>query len=447
MLDFGQNHHGLTDAIIYARVSSQAQIKKGQGLESQETYCRQYANYKNYHVHKVFKDSGISGSKADRDGIVAMLKFLKQHKNKRFVCIVDDISRLARDIRVHLDLRDAIDDFEAVLESPAMTFGVDADGRHFENMQALNAMHFRMKNAEQTKKRQQGRMINGYWPFPAVLGYEHKRMEGHGKVMVPKEPMASIIREVLEGFASGRFQTQAEVARHLESQPDFPKTRYGTVTIQAVNRILNRVLYSGYVESKTWNIPLKPAKHKGLITFATYEKIQERLHGKPKIAVRSDVANAFPLRGFVECADCGNPLTACFSKSKTGARHPYYMCHKKGCPSKGKSIRRDKIEEEFRAELAAVQPTKSLSKLARAMLKKAWGILSEHEAATKHAVRQKLLETEQAIEKLLDKIVDAESASVSKAYEKRITKLEREKLVLQEKLDHSAKNRRPFEEM
>ncbi|MEM7212953.1 MAG: hypothetical protein AAF479_13855, partial [Pseudomonadota bacterium] len=25
------------------------------------------------------------------------------------------------------------------------------------------------------------------------------------------------------------------------------------------------------------------------------------------------------------CADCGNPLTANWSKSKTGKRHPYYL--------------------------------------------------------------------------------------------------------------------------
>ncbi len=217
--------------------------------------------------------------------------------------------------------------------------------------------------------------------------------------------------------------------------------------LEAVNRILNRVLYAGYVESEKWNIPLQKAKHEGLISFATYQKIQERLHGKPKIAVRSDVADDFPLRGFVECGDCGNPLTACWSKSKTGTKHPYYMCHKKGCASKGKSIRRAKMEEEFEELLATAQPTKSLSKLTRAMLKKAWGILSEHEAATKHAVKQKLLDTEKSIEKLLDQIVESENATVIKNYEKRITKLEREKLVLQEKLDHSAKNRRPFEEM
>ncbi len=56
------------------------------------------------------------------------------------------------------------------------------------------------------------------------------------------------------------------------------------------------------------------------------------------------------------CADCGTPLTACWSKSRTGAKHPYFHCPKRGCENYGKSIRLDKIEGEFEALLQSVQP-------------------------------------------------------------------------------------------
>lgn len=447
MLDFGHNHHGLTDAVIYCRVSSQAQLKAGMGNDSQATYCQQYAGYKGYAVHHVFKDSGISGSRADRDGIVQMLAYLKKNRRKRHVVIVDDISRLARDIRVHLDLRNAIDSCGAVLESPAMTFGVDADGRYFENMQALSAMHHREKNAEQTKKRMQARMIDGYWPFPAPIGYRHERKPGHGKVMVANEPLASIIREALEGYASGHFQTQAEVARYLESQPDFPKNRFGVVTIEAANRILNRVLYAGYVQADGWNIPLRPGKHAELVSLETFEKIQERLHGKPKIAARADIDEDFPLRGFVLCADCGQPLTACWSKSKTGAKHPYYMCFRRGCVSKNKSIRRADMEGRFEALLAEMKPSRALFDLVHEMFRQAWAAMSESEALRKQSLHSALRDTEKKIEGLMDRIVEATTASVVSAYEKRIDALEREKLVLREKLENADQNKRPFGEM
>jgi site-specific DNA recombinase len=379
-------------------------------------------------ICRVFKDSAISGSCGDREGIKDMPAFLHANNKKRFVVIIDDISRPARDIRVHLDLRDAINECSAVLESPSVTFGTDSDGRYFENVQALNAQRQREKNAEQTKKRQQARLIDGYWPFPASPGYRHERKPGHGKVMVPQEPLASIMREALEGYASGRFATQAEVARFLETQPDFPKTRYGTVTIEAAHRIMTRVIYAGYVEAPKWNIPLLKGKHDGLISLETYEKIQERLYGKPKIAVRADIDEDFPLRGFVLCGDCGNPLTACRSKSKTGAKHPYYMCHKKGCESKGKSVRRAHMESAFEDLLQTAQPSKTLLDLARAMFKKAWNAQSETEAAHKASLKRELLEAEKKPEGLLDRIVTTDSHSVIAAYEKRIEKPENRRL-------------------
>jgi site-specific DNA recombinase len=308
-------------------------------------------------------------------------------------------------------------------------------------------MHHREKNAEQTKKRQQARVIDGYWPFPPPIGYRHERKPNQGKVMVPNEPVASVIREALEGYACGRFQTQAEVARFFETRPEFPKNRYGVVAIEAVNRILNRVLYAGYVLGDMWNIPLRQGKHEGLISLATYEKIQERLHGKPKVATRIDIDADFPLRGFILCSGCGHPVTSSWSKSKTGAKHPYYMCYRHGCVYKGKSIRRAAIESQFEAMLAGMKPSRAMYDLTHKLFQKAWSLQSENVNVQRQSAQKALREAEQKIENMLDRIVDASSASVVAAYESRIEKLEREKLVLREQLENEQQNHRPFGEM
>jgi len=63
-------------AVIYARVSSVAQLKKGDGLASQESRCREYALYKGYEVLEVFNDNK-SGGDADRPAMIALLAYLK----------------------------------------------------------------------------------------------------------------------------------------------------------------------------------------------------------------------------------------------------------------------------------------------------------------------------------------------------------------------------------
>lgn len=63
----------------------------------------------------------------------------------------------------------------------------------------------------------------------APTGYRYKTVKGHGKLLIPDEPLASLVKEGLEGFASGRFQTQVEVKRFFETCPDFPRNKHGQI--------------------------------------------------------------------------------------------------------------------------------------------------------------------------------------------------------------------------
>lgn len=52
------------------------------------------------------------------------------------------------------------------------------------------------------------RVVNGYWVFQAPLGYKYQRVTGRGMMLRRDEPVASIIQEALEGYASGRLRTK-----------------------------------------------------------------------------------------------------------------------------------------------------------------------------------------------------------------------------------------------
>lgn len=68
-------------AVIYCRVSSAKQTKRGDGLGSQETRCREFARYKGHEVAEVFTDDA-SGGLIDRPGMLAMLAFLRRHRTR-----------------------------------------------------------------------------------------------------------------------------------------------------------------------------------------------------------------------------------------------------------------------------------------------------------------------------------------------------------------------------
>lgn len=177
-----------TKAVIYCRVSSAAQMTKGDGLASQESRCREYARYKGYQVSEVFHDN-MSGGDLDRPAMSKMVAYLNK-QGESHVVIIDDINRFARDVVGHWHLRAMVAEAGGKLESPTLEFGEDSDSILVENLLASVSQHQRQKNGEQTKNRMRGRALNGYWVFYAPPGYKYERVAGHGKLLVRDEPLA-----------------------------------------------------------------------------------------------------------------------------------------------------------------------------------------------------------------------------------------------------------------
>ena len=425
--------HNACKAVIYCRVSSTKQTTKGTGLESQEARCREYATYKGYEIVEVFKDD-VSGGLIDRPAMQAMLGFLRRKRSQTHVVIIDDISRLARSIEAHLQLRSAISKVGAVLESPSVEFGEDSDSILVENLLASVSQHQRQKNGEQTKNRMRGRVMNGYWVFQAPIGYRYERVQGHGKLLVRDEPYASIIAEAIEGFATGRFQTQVEVKRFLEAHPHYPGDLHKNPIHQTrIQQLLTRPVYAGYIEVPNWNISLRKGHHEPLVSFETYERVQGRLAGNANAPARKDLNADFPLRGFVTCGDCDYPLTAAWSKGRS-KHYPYYYCQTKGCQSYGKSIKRDQLEGEFAELLKQARPSEKLFALVKEMFQDLWAHRLGQSAALTRSMKGEVKTIDQKITELLDRIVEADSDTLIKAYERRVKELERRKMLLSEKI-------------
>ncbi len=404
---------------------------------------------KGYEVADVFRDEGASGSMIERPGMIAMLGFLKKHRRQTsHAVLIDDISRLARGLEAHTQLRTAITAAGGKLESPSIEFGEDSDSKLVENLLASVSQHQRQMNAEQTKNRMQARVGNGYWGFSPPTGYRYAHVNGHsGKVLISDEPLAGIIREALEVFASGLFQTQADVQRFLQAHALFPKNQKGEVHPQRVASILTQVMDAGFITVTEWNIYRLPAKHQALISFEAFTRIQERITGKTAIVapIRTEANLAFPLRGFVVCGCCGHPMTAAWSKGRY-QRYGYYSCFQKSCAEGRKSIGKEKLEGAFSALLDGLRPTQETLFAARAMFKELWESRgADAKVRAEQAVRE-LAVIERKIEQLLERVVETNNRTVIQTYESQINKLQDRKHLLEEQSRSMRISRKPFEE-
>ena len=433
--------------LIYCRVSDTKQKTEGSGLESQEFRCRQYAAEKGYAVESVFRDDVSGGGDfAKRPGMIALLNYLEKNQTSSYVVIFDDLKRLARDTMFHWQLRHAMANFGARLECLNYKFDDTPEGEFMETLFAAQGQLERKQIGRQTRQKTKARLEAGYHAFIAPVGFKYIKSKTQGKILVKDEPAASIIAEAMEGFAHGRFQTKQEVRYFLESAPEFPKTASGKISNNRVDDILGYPLYAGYIEYKPWGVTLRKGQHEGMVSYETFLNIQERLLGRAYAPARKDLNTEFPLRGAVSCT-CGNSLTACMSKSRTGKHHPYYLCQNRKCEYKGKSIRRDVLEGEFEALLKKLTPSRSLIVTADKMFKSLWDHRGLSQQARKTQLEKESVKLDKTIEQLLDRIVEAGSPTVITAFEKRIESLQKDKIVLEEKISACGHPVKPYEQM
>lgn len=313
-------------AVIYCRVSSKGQETDGGGLESQETRCRQHALAKGLEVAAVFPDTFTGGGDfMKRPGMVALLSFLDAQPDENFVVIFDDLKRFARDRDFHFALRRAFRARNAEIECLNFKFDDTPEGEFIETIMAAQGQLERKQNGRQVSQKMRARMENGYWIHDAAVGYRYETIKGRGKVLVFNPPFDQIVREGLEGYASGRFQSQAEVKRFFESFPDFPLKRKpnGELRQQRITKILTNPIYTGYICSERYDLNWYEGQHEALISLETFDKIQQRRSGTVKAPKRKNIGEHFALRGMVTCSGCDVPLRSSIVKGNGGTHTTY----------------------------------------------------------------------------------------------------------------------------
>lgn len=397
--------------IIYCRVSSAKQVNEGNGLDSQEQVCRDWAKQRGYVVEKVFAEKGISGSKEDRPAFKAMLNFLFDADGK-YIILAMDINRFARDVVVYGTLKEKIRKIGHVLQTVNMTLEDTDESELLENVSSALGQYERKKNASRTKKNMIEHAKQGFWVMRPPIGLKSVKIDKrvyHQR----NEPSATYIQEALEGFAKCRFVTQKDVFDFLKNK-DLRTFNNKPVrlTMNVIKNILKNPVYTGYFSYKHWDISYQKWAIDPIISVDTYNKIKDRLNPKKTIQHRKYNMDdeTFPLRRFVRCAVCGEKLTGSKAKSKSGRRHLYYHCHNKKCAMYGKSIKQADIHRDFETILEGMTPNDTLVGLSIHIINEQYNEKTQDVRSSLAEKRGKIADKQQEKQKAFDLLMNSSNA-------------------------------------
>lgn len=259
-----------------------------------------------------------------------MVRFCKLYRHEVGYVIVQNLSRFARNhadqshfladlYRAGIDLISAYE--PQVDHTPAGKLAANIIGAF--NQYYSDDLSVRMRD------RSRAAVLAGRWPWPAPPGYLNVDVKD-GPNIIPDAKSAHLFKRCFDLIATG-LHTQIDVLRIITVE-GLRNRRGRLFNPQEFQRILRNPVFAGWLCPPSMPDLRVKGKHQPIISEALFEKVQDVLEGKKPMAAPKRLINpAFPLRGLLRCAACGNALTASFCRSKTGKRYGYYYCRTRGC--------------------------------------------------------------------------------------------------------------------
>ena len=351
-------------AILYVRVSTDEQADKGYSLRHQEETVNKYCSFQNIEVVATYVEdhSAKSFERPEFKKLLALLKSRKLNADLLLFTKWDRFSRNAADaygmistlnkmgvepqaIEQPLDL--AIPENKIMLAFYLAAPEVENDRR------ALNII------VGIRRARKEGR-----WVGTAPLGYKNVRDDFNKPIIIPSDDAANI-KIAFDELALGTYDIEEVRRRCNERGLKCSRSNFWN--------LVRNPLYCGkiYISPyKNEEATFSTGIHTPLVTETLFYEVQDVLNGKRKrLTVKNTIKDELPLRGLLECRQCGGKLSGSASKGN-GGYYYYYHCQK-GCNERFKAKEANHI---FAEELKAITPSKNSITLLRRMVEKEFAV-------------------------------------------------------------------------
>lgn len=341
------------ETIIYARVSTDEQAKKGFSIPAQLEQCRAYCARYAYLVSVELTDDE-SGAMLGRDGITRMRELVRSGAIDRVVVWRQD--RLARDELSYFTLRNEFK--RHGVEVHAVNRGGKVDGL-YASLEAVLDADEKERIRDRTMRGRKDKALRGKLIGHGSPPYGYLRVGDGESIHWEIDPTAApVVRSIFEWHAH-ELLSPAEVALRLTQQlaptPSQRRASAGAArksdpghwNRETVRWILRNATYTGTFYAYRTRQPLgdEPNKRPALkinpradwvpisvppiVDQALFDAAQRRLDAAPQLAFRN-TKNEYLIGRRVRCA-CGRAATGSVSSlsGRNTKRYTYYSCNSK----------------------------------------------------------------------------------------------------------------------
>ncbi len=387
-------------ALIYLRVSTKEQLEN-LSMEVQQNRCSDWCESRDLEVAGVFHDDGVSARTVQRAAFQEMLAFIRAKKGAIGYVIVHDLSRFARNMENQIEVVAELRSVGVLLRSVMEEVDETAAGKMVTNMHGLMNQFFSDRNAERTKVGMEKSVRIGRFPFKAPLGYLNVRATRATVNLIPDPERAPLVSKAFELYGDGTM-TRAAVLRQVSLLGLTAQTGK-RLTAQSFENLLRNPIYAGWVVIPSWNLKER-GTFQPLVSEELFDKVQDILDGKRTAIVPHIRNNAdFPLRVFMRCAACGQPLTGSWNKGRS-KYYANYTCRNTKC--RAVSIRKEALERQFTALLHRLTPSDEFLAFFRDVVLNVWDRKQADAQAQFAALKDKLDKLTDRKNTLMDRYLD-----------------------------------------
>ncbi len=310
---------------LYTRVSTEEQAMEGTSLDLQLEQIKEHCNRQGWQVARQYCDPGFSGKNDDRPGLRQLLSEARSDVFE--IVVVSRLDRLARKLRLLLELEETLKDNDVSLYSIRENIDTSsAIGRAVFQVLGLTAEWEREAMIERTRGGRLQRYKEGRWgPGNVLYGYRYNR---ETKKLIIDQERAKVVRRIFDLYSLGKSMTAICNILNAEGIPTRTNRAKGWHS-GAVRDIIVNPSYKGRqllgrnshisrlrkgTPEKIIEVSIPP-----IVDSSLWEAAQRRLSTNKHVYPAR--VNPYLLQGLVSCGEC---LHTFRSEITHGRR--YYSC-------------------------------------------------------------------------------------------------------------------------